>query len=309
MSTKQEILLETGTGEVEVLEFMVGSGDYAINVIKIREILEVSNISPVPKSNPAIIGLTMVRGSIIPLIDMKYVLTGQKNEKTKYTTLLCEFNQNQVAFSVDSVKGIQRVPWKSLQKPDSVIDDKGTALVIGTITFDDRIVMMLDFEKVVTDISPETGISHTRIEHIEKKDRSDIKVVLSDDSPLIRKVLLEALTKAGFTQLTFFNDGQKAWAYFEDLARREGENFKNEVDVLITDVEMPQMDGHTLTRKIKENHVLRQLPVIIFSSLITDTLRHKGESVKADAQLSKPEIENLVSVIDELIEKNRQKSV
>lgn len=304
MSTKKEILLETGTGEVEVLEFRVGSGDYAINVIKIREILEVKNISPVPKANPAIIGLTMVRGSIIPLVDMKYVITGQKTEKTSYTTLLCEFNQNQVAFSVDFVKGIQRVPWKNLQKPDAVIDDKG-ALVIGTITFDDRIVMMLDFEKVVTDISPATGINDERIDRIVKKDRSAIKVVTSDDSPLIRKVLLEALTKAGFTQLKFFNDGQQAWDYFKDLAQREGENFKNEVDILITDVEMPQLDGHTLTRKIKEDPILKTLPVIIFSSLITDTLRHKGESVKADAQLSKPEVENLVSVIDELIEKSK----
>lgn len=305
MSTKKEILLETGTGEAEVLEFRVGNGDYAINVIKIREILEVSNISPVPKSNPAVIGLTMVRGAIIPLIDMKYVLNGERTEKTKYTTLLCEFNQNQVAFCVDFVKGIQRVPWKNLQKPDSIIDDKG-ALVIGTITFEDRIVMMLDFEKVVTDIAPATGINEDRINNIIKKDRSDLKVVLSDDSPLIRKVLLEALTQAGFTQLRFFNDGQQAWSYFEDLAQREGDNFKKEVDILITDVEMPQMDGHTLTRKIKEHTVLRKLPVIIFSSLITETLRHKGESVKADAQLSKPEVENLVSVVDKLVGKTEE---
>lgn len=300
MSTKKEILLETGTGEAEVLEFRVGEGDYAINVIKIKEILEVDNISPVPKANASVIGLTMVRGAIIPLVDMKFVLTGEHTNKTRFTTLLCEFNQNQVAFCVDFVKGIQRVPWKNIQKPDAIIDDKGS-LVIGNITFDNRIVMMLDFEKVVSDIAPATGINDERIEKIVKKDRSNLKVVLSDDSPLIRKVLFEALTKAGFSQLRFFNDGQQAWNYFEDLLERKGENFKDEVDILITDIEMPQMDGHTLTRKIKENPVLKTLPVVIFSSLITETLKHKGESVHVDAQLSKPEIENLVDVVDKLV--------
>ncbi|EHL17894.1 putative chemotaxis protein CheV [Peptoanaerobacter stomatis] len=300
MSTKKEILLETGTGEAEILEFRVGDGDYAINVIKIKEILEVDNISPVPKANASVIGLTMVRGTIIPLVDMKFVLTGEHTNKTRFTTLLCEFNQNQVAFCVDFVKGIQRVPWKNIQKPDAIIDDKGS-LVIGNITFDNRIVMMLDFEKVVSDIAPATGINEERIEKIIKKDRSNLKVVLSDDSPLIRKVLFEALTKAGFSQLRFFNDGQQAWNYFEDLLERKGENFKDEVDILITDIEMPQMDGHTLTRKIKENPVLKTLPVVIFSSLITETLKHKGESVNADAQLSKPEIENLVDVVDKLV--------
>ena len=242
----------------------------------------------------------MVRGAIIPLVDMKFVLTGEHTNKTRFTTLLCEFNQNQVAFCVDFVKGIQRVPWKNIQKPDAIIDDKGS-LVIGNITFDNRIVMMLDFEKVVSDIAPATGINDERIEKIVKKDRSNLKVVLSDDSPLIRKVLFEALTKAGFSQLRFFNDGQQAWNYFEDLLERKGENFKDEVDILITDIEMPQMDGHTLTRKIKENPVLRSLPVVIFSSLITETLKHKGESVHVDAQLSKPEIENLVDVVDKLV--------
>jgi len=300
MSTKKEILLETGTGEAEILEFRVGDGDYAINVIKIKEILEVDNISPVPKANASVIGLTMVRGTIIPLVDMKFVLTGEHTNKTRFTTLLCEFNQNQVAFCVDFVKGIQRVPWKNIQKPDAIIDDKGS-LVIGNITFDNRIVMMLDFEKVVSDIAPATGINEERIEKIIKKDRSNLKVVLSDDSPLIRKVLFEALTKAGFSQLRFFNDGQQAWNYFEDLLERKGENFKDEVDILITDIEMPQMDGHTLTRKIKENPVLKTLPVVIFSSLITETLKHKGESVNADAQLSKPEIENLVDIVDKLV--------
>lgn len=300
MEFRKDILLETGTGELEILEFGVNGSDYAINVIKIKEILEIGNISPIPKSHPAVIGLTMIRGEVIPLIDMKYVLNGIYGEKSNLKILLCEFNHLKVAFCVDSVKGIHRIPWKQIQKPDSVMENQDS-LVIGNITFSDRIVMLLDFEKVVTDIAPSTGINEERIENISLKDRKGIKVLLSDDSPLIRKLLFDALSKAGFTDLRFFNDGQQTWDFLEKLATDKGDKFKEEVDILITDIEMPQMDGHTLTRKIKENQILNQLPVIIFSSLITETLRHKGESVKADAQMSKPEVENLVEVIDKLL--------
>lgn len=300
MEFRKDILLETGTGELEILEFGVNGSDYAINVIKIKEILEIGNISPIPKSHPAVIGLTMIRGEVIPLIDMKYVLNGIYGEKSNLKILLCEFNHLKVAFCVDSVKGIHRIPWKQIQKPDSVMENQDS-LVIGNITFSDRIVMLLDFEKVVTDIAPATGINEERIENISLKDRKGIKVLLSDDSPLIRKLLFDALSKAGFTDLRFFNDGQQTWDFLEKLANDKGDKFKEEVDILITDIEMPQMDGHTLTRKIKENQILNQLPVIIFSSLITETLRHKGESVKADAQMSKPEVENLVEVIDKLL--------
>ena len=129
MEGKKDILLETGTGEVEILEFRVGSGDYAINVIKIKEILEVKGISPIPKSNPAVIGLTMVRGEVIPLIDMKYVLSGVYSDTNNMKTLLCEFNHVKVAFCVDTVKGIYRIPWTQIQKPDQVMENQD-ALVI-----------------------------------------------------------------------------------------------------------------------------------------------------------------------------------
>lgn len=303
---KNEILLETGTGELEILEFRVGNSDYAINVIKIKEILEVDDVYPVPQANKAIVGLTIVRGEVIPIIDMKYVLNNEYSEKNHLKTLLCEFNQLKVSFCVDEVKGIHRIPWSDIQKPDSIIENPNS-LIIGNINFEDRIIMLLDFEKVVTDIAPATGISKDRIENIIVKDRRDTKVLLADDSPLIRKLLFDALTKAGFKNMQFFNDGQEMWAYLANIAEQHKENFRDYVDIVITDIEMPQMDGHTLTRKIKENKYLKNMPVVIFSSLITDTLKHKGESVNADAQMSKPEIDELVNVIDSLLEKYLRK--
>lgn len=300
---KKGILLETGTGELEILEFTVKNTHYAINVIKIKEILEIDYVTKVPKSNPALIGLTMVRGDVIPLIDMNYVLEKEFTPiNGKIKTLLCEFNQLKVAFCVDEVHGIHRIGWNLIKKPDMVIENSDS-LIIGNITLGERIIMLLDFEKIVTDIAPSTGINESRIGNITKKDRMGIKLILSDDSPMIRQLLDDVLTKAGFGNMKFFNDGQQAWHYLDNLASKKGNRFIEDVQILITDIEMPQMDGHTLTRKIKEHKILRTLPVIIFSSLITDDLKHKGESVKADAQMSKPEVENLVGVIDKLIEK------
>ena len=300
---KKGILLETGTGELEILEFTVKNTHYAINVIKIKEILEIDYVTKVPKSNPALIGLTMVRGDAIPLIDMNYVLEKEFTPiNGKIKTLLCEFNQLKVAFCVDEVHGIHRIGWNLIKKPDMVIENSDS-LIIGNITLGERIIMLLDFEKIVTDIAPSTGINESRIGNITKKDRMGIKLILSDDSPMIRQLLDDVLTKAGFGNMKFFNDGQQAWHYLDNLASEKGNRFIEDVQILITDIEMPQMDGHTLTRKIKEHKILRTLPVIIFSSLITDDLKHKGESVKADAQMSKPEVENLVGVIDKLIEK------
>lgn len=303
--SKKGILLETGTGELEILEFVVGKVHYAINVIKIKEILDIDYTTKIPRADPAIIGLTMIRGDVLPLIDMSYVLDKrQKTSESKYKTLLCEFNQLRVAFAVDRVLGIHRIGWNAIKKPDMVVESADT-LIIGNITLNDRILMLLDFEKVVTDISPSTGINDERIERIQNKDRSNIKLVLSDDSPLIRKLLLDVLTKAGFSQMRFFNDGLEAWSFFSELVHEKGEAFREEVDILITDIEMPQMDGHSLVRKMKEHPILRSLPVIIFSSLITDELKHKGDSVQADAQMSKPEVDNLVDIIDEFAEKGR----
>jgi len=300
---KKGILLETGTGELEILEFTVKNTHYAINVIKIKEILEIDYVTKVPKSNPALIGLTMVRGDVIPLIDMNYVLEKEFTPiNGKIKILLCEFNQLKVAFCVDEVHGIHRIGWNLIKKPDMVIENSDS-LIIGNITLGERIIMLLDFEKIVTDIAPSTGINESRIGNITKKDRMGIKLILSDDSPMIRQLLDDVLTKAGFGNMKFFNDGQQAWHYLDNLASEKGNRFIEDVQILITDIEMPQMDGHTLTRKIKEHKILRTLPVIIFSSLITDDLKHKGESVKADAQMSKPEVENLVGVIDKLIEK------
>lgn len=298
-----EILLESGTGELEVIEFLVEGIHYAINVVKVKEIIEMpmETLTKIPDSKKEIMGLILCREEILTLIDLKYILTRMTTKKIGSKVIVCEFNKIKVAFNIDDIIGVHRIKWNEIRKPD---DLSNNSLVVGNILLGEKVIMMLDFEKIVTDIAPKCGISANRLVEVHYKDRSDIKLVLADDSALIRSLLKDTLTKAGFKNLKICDDGQEAFDYLKSLEERLGEDFIKEAHLLITDIEMPQMDGLTLTRKIKEDIVLKKLPVVIFSSLITDELRHKGESVKADAQLSKPEIEELVEVVDKLIEEN-----
>ncbi len=293
------ILLESGTGEVEILKFRVANKYYAINVVKVREILPLGETTAVPNSHPSILGLTLERGKVVTVVDLHQVLENRKpDDLMGKMTLHCEFNKIKVAFCVDDVLGIERMKWSDMSKPEELLNQ---SLIIANINLDDRIYMLLDFEKIVIDISPQTGINVDQVKDLEQKDRSKYHIILADDSPMIRQLLHDTLTMAGFTHLNFFNDGQSALDYFMELIERKGSDFKQEADLLITDIEMPRLDGHTLTRKLKEHRVLKELPIVIFSSLITGTLRHKGESVGADAQMSKPEIGQLIEMVDMLL--------
>ncbi|WP_294349018.1 chemotaxis protein [uncultured Clostridium sp.] len=294
-----KILLESGTGELEIIEFVVNGNRYAINVVKVKEVIEMPNkITTLPEPQPEIAGLILCRNEILTLVDLKYIISKKNTKKLGNKVIICQFNKIKVAFNIDDIIGVHRIKWNEIRKPDDLSE---SSLSVGNILIDDNVILMLDFEKIVTDICPSAGISEDRLVKVEYKDRSNIKVVLADDSALIRKLLKETLTKAGFKNLTIFDDGEQALNYLLSIVERKGENFKEEAELLITDIEMPQMDGLTLTRKVKEHNILNSLPVIIFSSLITDELRHKGESVKADAQLSKPEVEQLIEVVDKLL--------
>ena len=294
------ILLESGTGELEIIEFIANGNHYAINVVKVKEVIEMpkSGLTKLPDPKPEIAGLILCRDEILTLIDLKYILTKRSAGNLGSKVIVCEFNKIKVSFNIDDIVAVHRIKWSEMRKPDDLSEN---SLAVGNILLNGKVIIMLDFEKIVTDISPSVGISEERLVKVDYKDRSDIKLILADDSALIRRLLKDTLIKAGFNNLRIFDDGQQALDFLTQLAENKGENFIKDAQLLITDIEMPQMDGLTLTRKIKEHELLRKLPVVIFSSLITNELRHKGDSVKADAQLSKPEVSELVSTIDKLL--------
>lgn len=295
------ILLETGTGELEIVDFLVKGAHYSINVLKIKEIIKLTEIVPSPGSPAAIAGKSSVRNQLVSVIDLRMVLHQEKTPDYDQTIgLLCEFNQTTVVFLVDTVIGIKRIKWEQLNNTDTI---SNTALVVGTILLDETIITLLDFESIVLSLAPKNTYytaSPTSLDLNHK--RNKVNLVLADDSKTVRAMLKDALSGSGYNHLTFFNDGASAYDYLVQLKESNGSNFTDKVTLLITDIEMPKMDGYTLTRQIKEDPILNVLPIIIFSSLITDDLYHKGKQVGAEAQISKPSLKKLVAIIDELVD-------
>ncbi len=300
MQDHRGILLESGTIELEIVEFEVGSNTFGINVMKVREIIQPIPITPIPNAHPHVDGIIQLRGEVLPVIDMLKVLnlpTENRHPEEKY--IVTEFNQQKVVYRVDSVSQIHRISWEQIEKPSELYQSQYSN-VIGVIKHQDVMILLLDFEKIVLDINPESGFSVDAVRKLGERDRSDKKIVIAEDSPLLRQLLLDTLNEAGYTNLEFFENGKLAFDYLSKLVE-DDEAIENQVQLMITDIEMPQMDGHHLTKKVKDHPHLGKLPVIIFSSLITNDLRHKGEQVGALEQISKPEIAELILKIDKHI--------
>ncbi len=292
------ILLESGTNELEILEFTLGDNHYGINVAKIREILVYQPVTPVPNTHPSVEGIFMPRDTMITVINLKKCLNMVDNEE-KGLFIITNFNKLDIAFHVDQVVGIHRVSWNDIIKPDATINGEDGSVATGIVKMKDKLIVILDFEAIVSDISPETGLRVNDIEQIGERERSDDPILIAEDSPLLSSLITDCLKKAGYVNLLVTYNGQEAWDKIQQFWR-EGTLF-DKVHCVITDIEMPIMDGHRLTKLIKSDDNLKKIPVIIFSSLVNEEMRKKGERLGADAQLTKPEIGNLVDAIDKLL--------
>ena len=139
----------------------------------------------------------------------------------------------------------------------------------------------------------------TEIDELGHRERNDVPILIAEDSVLLNKLIVDSLKKAGYTNLTRTENGEEAWNFICEC--KEHGDLDAHVQCVITDIEMPIMDGHRLTKLIKESDDTKDIPVVIFSSLVNDEMRRKGEALGANAQLSKPEIGNLVREIDKLV--------
>ncbi len=294
-----KILMESGTNELEVLEFNVNGNSYGINVAKIKEIIPYQSVTPVPNSHPSIEGIFMPRDVMITAIDLRNCLQfGAAQPGGLF--IITNFNNLDIAFHVDTVVGIHRVSWSEIVKPNATVSSADESISTGIVKINDKLVIILDFEKILSDINPGTGLRVEEIDGIEKNSkRAEKPILIAEDSILLNRMIVESLKKAGYYQLIHTANGQEAYDLLMDL-KAKGTVHQN-VQCLITDIEMPLMDGHRLTKLVKEDDELKDIPVVIFSSLVNDEMRRKGEILGADAQLSKPEIGNLVHLIDGLL--------
>ena len=298
---KRGILLESGTNEIEVMEFTINDSLYGINVAKVKEILVSQPVKHMPHAHPAVEGIFKPRDKVITVVDLPNYLLGVSDEKReKDLFIVTNFNKINIAFRVHTVVGISRISWTSIQKPDKTVTGGDEGIATGIAQCGDDLVTILDFEKIVAEIAPETTIQMSEIDQLGERQRSDAVILVAEDSVLLSKMIEEALHKSGYVNTRMFPDGSKLWDYLSGL---HGDSKLDEkVALVITDIEMPQMDGHRLTKLIKDDKEFKHLPVIIFSSLITEEMRRKGKELGADEQMSKPEIGHLVRVIDHLLD-------
>ena len=297
-----EILLESGTNEIEIMQFTIFGELYGINVAKVREIMMADKVKPVPHSHPAVEGIFKPRETLLTVINLPKYLTGQIGEKNdRDLFIITNFNKMHIAFRVHTVVGISRISWENIQKPDKALTNGEDGVATGIAQCGGHLVTTLDFEKIVAEIAPETSIQVHDIDALGERIPRDQPIILAEDSILLTKMIKDSLFRAGYGNLKNFNNGKEAWEYLESI--RNDSDFYKKAALLITDIEMPEMDGHRLTKLVKDDEKMRRMPVIIFSSLINEEMRRKGKQLGADEQLSKPEIGRLVEIMDELLDR------
>lgn len=296
-----KILLESGTNELEIMEFTVGGELFGINIAKIREIMRAQETKRMPNSHNFVEGIFKQRGEVITVIDLAKCLNIERIENKSHDIfILTHFNKLNFAFRVESVVGIDRVSWEDIKKPDKVIYSGEDSVATAIAEYKDRLITILDFEKIIADISPETSITLDRLDELGDRVESQKKILVAEDSMMLSNLIIGFLHKSGYKNTVKFNNGKEAWNYLTE-AKESGLPISNYVSCIVSDIEMPLMDGHRLTKLIKTDDELKHIPVILFSSLISDELRIKGQEVGADEQITKPEIVELVNIIDRLI--------
>ncbi len=296
---KKGILLETGTNEFEIVEFSIGKVNYGINVAKVREVIQRAPVTAMPQAHPYIDGLFTLRGKAIPLVNLPRCLNVANGDDAK-NIIVTEINNYDIGFLVENVSRIHRISWKDMEPSPEVGDQ---SRVVGIIKMPDRIVLLLDFETIIAEINPEINAKLTTVEDAAadvRALRSDVHVVVAEDSPMLRDLLVTTLHDSGYRFVRDFGNGADAWEYLRGLAAKEGD-ISDHVGIIVSDVEMPKMDGHRLLKLVRANERLADVPLVLFSSLINDEMRLKGESLGASAQISKPEIGQLIGLLDKLI--------
>ncbi|WP_420265881.1 chemotaxis protein [Candidatus Magnetominusculus dajiuhuensis] len=308
---KSQILLDAGTNEFEVLEFFLDEQDggkvvhryFGMNVAKVMEVIESPKMEQKEHSqDPCFMGTIPLRNHIVPIIDLSVWLKINRHRSPFENVIITEFSRTVQGFIVSGVTEIHRFMWKDLIPPNEFINKLGTNVVIGTLIKDDHFIQLLDLEHIISVLNPESIQHKWQTSVVAKK---NYMAVVAEDSSTIRMMLKKSLEHSNF-RTNILNNGEDAFICLKemaDMAVKEGKDIRDFVDIVIADIEMPKLDGFTLTKRIKEDKELKKLPVILYSSIITDELIHKGKSVGADCQVCKPDIDKMAGYAIELIER------
>lgn len=312
--SQSQILLEVGTNELELVEFYIDEADgyrgfYGINVSKVVEISRSQPITAMPQMpHPSVLGAFPFRdGRIVPLIDISKFLNKGGVVSEDPRIIITEFNKTHTAFLVSGVTRIHRISWKQVEAPTPLLLEISGGSITAVVRLEGRVVFVLDAEAIVAAMNPALSakMDENRMEALPDR---KYHILHADDSVSIRRLVADLLKKEGRFDVTQANDGEEAWNLLLRYKQQAEDNnipISNLVQGIITDIEMPNLDGLTLCRYIKEDHLLKDIPVAMFSSLISTSLAHKCKSVGADAQFAKPDLQGISDKMYELIQANQ----
>ncbi len=307
------ILLESGTNELEIVEFYINEdgyrGHYGFNVAKVVEIIRMENVTTMPQmSHFSVLGVFPYRdGKVIPLIDLALFLDKEPESVVDPKIIVTEFNKVQTAFLVSGVNRIYRLSWSDVEPPGKFLEKVSSQSITGVVKIEDRVIFLVDLEAIVATLQPSLALRIYETETPEEPQQK-FRILHADDSASIRHLVGKMLEADGRFEVMQCNDGREA---YNKLMEIKQEAFANNLPIesylqgIITDIEMPFMDGLTLCKEVKDDPFFKNLSIAVFSSLITESLAHRAESVGADAQYAKPDLQAIADKMYELIlEKN-----
>ncbi|MCG7983146.1 MAG: chemotaxis protein [Candidatus Thiodiazotropha lotti] len=299
-----------GNNRLEVLLFSLGTDRlsgreevFGINVFKVREVMHIPEITHAPDMPDAVEGMVSLRGNMVPVINLSDFCSVQSSEKAEIL-MITEYNKHVQGFLVHSVDTIERLNWDDVKAPPPMITSHLGGLVTAVAELqDERLVMIMDVERVLSETAGfyDAEDIYSGIEVQETGDA--ITVLFADDSSVARDQIVRTLDHMGIRHLGVTN-GAEAWNLLNDMAEMsdsQGEKITNKIQFILTDVEMPEMDGYVLTRKIKSDDRFKRIPVVMHSSLTAEANQALGKGVGADAYIPKFDPQELAATLEKLL--------
>ncbi len=289
------------TNEMGLLTIFVDEQPFGINIDKVQSIqrYDPELVTTLPEKQDGVTGMFLYREKTIPLMDLSQLLGIElQNEHENEIIVVTEFNKTINSFKAQGVKRIYRLPWKEFVPLDRIFEDN--SYFTSSVNVDDTEILVLDLEHITANIFPDILVENISQETLELQStisRANLKILFAEDSSTMRKAAVEKLNQAGFKKIEGFTNG-------EDVMNHIVQTYKGKTEadmtylVLIADIDMPIMDGITLCWQIKNDPELKEIYVVMFSSLINEQMIIKCKKVKADAYVTKPEINQLINILD-----------
>lgn len=283
-----------GTNKLEILLFTLGMDkrtgrreNFGINVFKVREVMRTPEITRAPDMPPSVEGMVSLRGELVPVVDLQRYVGIESDAKTEIM-VVTEYNGHTQGFLVEGVDTILRLEWSQMRVPPDMMSSQMGGLVTAVTELPDgRLIMMVDVEKILSE-SAATDDQMT-YRGIERQRIEGITVFFADDSVVARKQIMKTLDAMGARYMSAIN-GKRAWDELQKLAAMaelEGKRLRELVQIIVTDVEMPEMDGYMLTKMIKGDPRFQGIPVLMHSSLSGSSNQKLGQSVGVDEYITK----------------------